>query len=147
MKTTNGWYPWEKMRFRNNKLIFSYDYWYCPPASKTDLEIFDLCLLYLNDSINWNHNDDRVCEDDKNKKFMSLFCALKIASVKIMGEYNHRNTAIQTIRFIIDDLVPNHEYTHTIEDYNNYPSTTHDDILKVIKLAKERIKKELSEDN
>ena len=143
MKTSNGWYPWENMRFEDNKLIFSYDYWYCPPANKTDLEILDLCLLYLNDSTNWNNNDDRVCEDDKNKKIMSLFCALRIASVEIMKEYNHRNTPIQTVRFIIDELVPNHEYAHTIEDYNNSPSTTHKDILKVLTLAKDRIKKEI----
>jgi hypothetical protein len=143
MKTSNGWYPWEEMRFENNKLVFSYDYWYCPPASKSDLEIMNLCLLYLNDSTNWNHNDDRICENDKKEKFMSLFCALKIASIEVMKEYNHRNTAIQTIRFVIDDLIPNHKYAHTLKDYNNSQSTTHKDILKVLMLAKERIKKEM----
>lgn len=147
MKTSNGWYPWDQMRIEKNKLIFSYDYWYCAPASKTDLEILNLCLLYLNDSTSWNHDDDRVCEEDKDEKFMSLFCALRIASVEIMGEYNHRNTAIQTIRFIIDELVPNHEYAHTLEDYNNSSSTTHNDILKVLELAKEKINKELVMDN
>lgn len=147
MKTSNGWYPWEKMRFENNKLIFSYDYWYCPPASKTDIEILDLCLFYLKDSTNWNRNDDRACENDKNEKIMSLFCALQIVSIEIMKEYNHRNTVIQTVRFVIDDLIPNHGYAHTLEDFNNSISTTHNDILKVLKLAKERIQKELLEND
>jgi hypothetical protein len=74
---------------------------------------------------------------------MSLFCALKIASIEIVKEYNHRNTAIQTVRFVIDDLVPNHGYAHTIEDYNNAATTQHKDILNVLKLAKARIRKEL----
>ena len=145
MKTSNGWYPWDKMRIENNRLIFSYDYWYCPPATKTDLEIIDLCFRYLCDSTHWNHNDDRDCEDDKNNSCMSLFCAIKIASIEVLKEYNHRNTVIQTVRFVIDDLVPNREFEHTIMDFNNLPTTTYKDILKVLKLAKERINKELLE--
>ena len=60
-----------------------------------------------------------------------------------MKEYNHHNTAIQKVRFVIDDLIPNHGYEHTLMDFNNSPSTTHDDILKVIDKAKKRIEKEL----
>jgi hypothetical protein len=147
MKTSNGWYPWDKMRIKQNKLIFSYDYWYYPPATKTDLEILDLCLHFLNDSTHWNHNDDRACDDDRNNSCMSLFCALKIASIEIMKEYNHRNTAIQTVRLVIDDLVPNHQFEHTIKDYNNLPTTKYNDVLNVLKLAKERINKELLQQN
>ncbi len=145
MKTSNGWYPWDKMKIENNKLIFSYDYEYSPPATKTDVEILDLCLHYLNDSTHWNHNDDRVCEDDKKDSCMSLFCALKIASTEIMKEYNHRNRAIQTIRSVIDDLAPDNDFEHRIMDYNNLPTTTYRDILKVLEIARERISKELLE--
>jgi hypothetical protein len=60
-----------------------------------------------------------------------------------MGEYNHHNTAMQALRFAIDELVPEHGFEHTLMDYNNSPSTTHTDILKVIDTAKERIKEEL----
>ena len=143
MKTSNGWFPWDKLRIENDRLIFSYDYWYCPPASKTDIEILDLCLVYLEDSKKWHQNDDRVCENDKKDKIWSLFCALKTSSLEIMKEYNHRNTAIQTVRLIIDDLYPNHGYEHTLKDFNNASDTTHDDILNVINLAKNRIEQEL----
>ena len=119
MKTSNGWFPWDKLRIENDRLIFSYDYWYCPPASKTDIEILDLCLVYLEYSKKWHQNDDRVCENDKKDKIWSLFCALKTSSLEIMKEYNHRNTAIQTVRLIIDDLYPNHGYEHTLKDFNN----------------------------
>jgi hypothetical protein len=76
---------------------------------------------------------------------MSLFCVIKIASIEIMKEYNHRNTVIQTVRFVIDDLVPNHKFEHTLKDYNNLQTTTYKDILNVLKLAKEIINKELSQ--
>ena len=51
MKTSNGWYPWDKLRIENNRLIFSYDYWYCPPATRTDLEI--LMMIEIAITINW----------------------------------------------------------------------------------------------
>jgi hypothetical protein len=142
MKTSNGWYPWEKMRIENNKLIFSYNYWYCPPATKMDLDIINLTLKYLENPKNWHQGDDRECDDDKANKQRSLFCALKIASIEIMKEYNHRNKAIQTIRFVIDDLYPDHGFDHTLKEFNNAASTSHADILNVINLAKKRMSEE-----
>ena len=143
MKTSNGWYPWDKLRIENKKLIFSYDYWYCPPAAKTDLEILDLCFDYLKDSTCWNRNDDRKCEADESDKLWSLFCAIKIASIKKHGEYNHRGYVIQTARFVIDELSPNREYAHTLMDFNNDSLTKFEDIIKVLTIVKDRAEKEL----
>jgi hypothetical protein len=58
---------------------------------------------------------------------------------KLLGEYNHHNTAIQTARFVIDELIPNHGFAHTLMDYNNAPSTRHGDILHVLELSNKRI--------
>jgi hypothetical protein len=143
MKTSNGWYPWEKMRVENDRLIFSYDYWYCPPARKMDLDILNLAWEYLKNSENWHQEDDRHCDDARENRRWSLFCALKMASIEIMKEYNHRNAAIQTVRFVIDDLYPDHGFVHTLKDFNNASNTTHDDILNVINLAKKRITEEI----
>ena len=143
MKTSNGWYPWDKFRIENRKLIFSYDYWYCPPITKTDLEILDLSFDYLKDSINWNQADDRKCDNDKSENIWSLFCAIKIASIEKYGEYNHRGAVIQTTRFVIDELYPNHGYAHTIMDFNNDTSTKFEDIINVLTIVRDRIKEEL----
>ena len=143
MKTSNGWYPWNSLRIEDNKLIFSYDYWYCPPATKTDLEILDLCFDYLKDSTYWNQNDDRECDSDETVNVWSLFCAIKIASIKKYGEYNHRGYVIQTTRFVIDELNPNREYAHTLMDFNNDPSTKFIDIIKVLSIVKDKAEKEL----
>jgi hypothetical protein len=63
------------------------------------------------------------------------------------GEYNHHNTVMQTVRFVIDDLIPDHGFEHTLMDFNNAPSTAHKDILNVLHLAEERISKELQNPN
>jgi len=143
MKTSNGWYPWNKLRIENKKLIFSYDYWYCPPATKTDLEILDLCFDYLKDSTNWHKSDDRKCDNDKTENVWSLFCAIRIASIENHGEYNHRGAVIQKTRFVIDELYPNHGYTHTLMDFNNDSSTKFRDIIEVLSIVRDRIKEEL----
>jgi hypothetical protein len=76
---------------------------------------------------------------------MCLFCALKSASLEIAGEYNHHNTAVQTTRFVIDEIIPDHEFAHTLMDYNNASTTSYEDILHVLELSKQRIRQELSE--
>lgn len=143
MKTSTGWFLWEKIKVESKKLTFLFNWWYCPPATKMDLEILNLAESLLADSTCWHKNDDRKCEDDEKNNTWSLFCALKYSSIKAMKEYNHHNTAMQTVRFIIDDLLPDHGFEHTLMNYNNSPSTTYQDIIKVIELAKKRIQQEL----
>ncbi len=143
MKTTLGYFLWEMLDIRDNELSFAINWWYCPPARKVDLEALEMTEQLLADSINWHKMDDRKCEDDIDNNKWSLFCAIKYASIQKMGEYNHHNTAMQALRFAIDELIPNHGFEHTLMDFNNSPSTTHHDILIVIDKAKKSIKEEL----
>ena len=143
MKTTLGYFLWEMLDVKDDNLFIAINWWYCPPATKTDLAILNMTDSLLSSSNKWHQNDDRKCENDIESDSWSLFCALKYSSIEKANEYNHHNTAIQTVRFVIDSLQPNHSYEHTIMDYNNNPTTTYSDIKKVIEQAKKRIKKEL----
>ena len=143
MKTTLGYFLWEMLNIQDDKVIFAIYWWYCPPARKVDLEILEMTEQLFADSANWHQNDDRKCDDDIESNHWSLFCALKHASIEKMGEYNHHNTAMQTVRFVIDDIIPDHGFEHTLMDYNNASSTKHGDILRILEIAKERIKKEI----
>lgn len=143
MKTTLGYFMWEMLDIKRNDLFVAINWWYCPPATETDLDILNMTDSLLSNSSNWHQNDDRQCDNDIKSGSWSLFCALKYSSIIIAKEYNHHNTAIQTVRFIIDELQPKHGYEHTLMDFNNNSSTTHAEILKVIKEAKKRIEKEL----
>ena len=144
MKTSLGYFLWEYVEIRENKIVFAIYWWYCPPAQEVDLKILEQAEQLLSNSANWHQKDDRSCDDDIESNLFSLFCALKHASIELAGEYNHHNTAMQTVRFVIDELVPQHGFEHTLRDYNNAPSTRHGDILHCLRLAKERIKAQLS---
>jgi len=144
MKTTLGYFLWEMLDIGDRGLSFAIYWWYCPPARQVDLEALEMAEQLLADSANWHKMDDRKCEDDIANNRWSLFCAMKYASVQKMGEYNHHNTAMQALRFAIDELMPGHGFEHALMDYNNSPSTTHADILAVIDMAKKRIEGELS---
>ena len=145
MKTSLGYFIWEYISARDDTLNFAIYWWYHPPATGLDLEIIEMAEMLLADSSSWNRNDDRKCTDDGENNTWSLFCALKHSSIVKTGEYNHHNTAMQTARFVIDELVPDHGFSHTLMDFNNAPSTGHRDILHVLELTKKRIKRELSE--
>lgn len=143
MKTTLGYFLWEMLNIKDDNVIFAIYWWYCPPARKVDLETLEMTTQLLADSANWHKNDDRICDDDIENNQWSLFCALKHASIQKMGEYNHHNAVMQTVRFVIDDLIPDHGFAHTLMDHNNASSKKHEDILRILEIAKERIKKEL----
>lgn len=145
MKTAQGYFLWEYLEIDADKISFAIYWWYHPPALKTDLKIIKLTKRLLAHKSNWHQNDDRKCEEDEKESCWSLFCALKYASLKIDSEYNHHNTPIQIARFVIDDIVPDHAYEHTLMDYNNSPKTSYQAILQVLIDTKKRIKKEIIE--
>jgi len=144
MKSSLGYFLWEYMLIHDGKLNLAIYWWYCPPATEKDRDIIEYAEKILSDSSRWHKEDDRECEADIENDRWSLFCALKYASMEITDEYNHHNTAIQSVRFVIDELVPNHGFPHTLMDYNNESSTTHSDILHVLELSRARIEGELN---
>jgi hypothetical protein len=66
----------------------------------------------------------------------------------VSGDFKHRGAAMQEARFVIDDVAANRkEYHHRLMDYNNDPTTTFEDIQKVLELLEERIAKRLEEES
>ena len=145
MKSSLGYFLWEYMTVQDDTLTFAIYWWYCPPATKLDLEILEMAKRLLSNSRSWHQNDDRKCHDDIANSSWSLFCALKHASMEIVGEYNHRNAAVQTTRLVIEELLPNREFEHILEDFNNLPATNHEDVLRVLASAEDRIRQQLRE--
>lgn len=144
MKSSLGYFLWEYLVANDNGLNFAIYWWYCPPATEKDLEIIEMAQKILEIPSNWSSDDDRECESDIETNKWSLFCALKYSTIQILSEYNHHGTAIQSARFVIDELVPNHGFAHTLMDYNNDSSTSHSDIMHVLDLARLRIEGELN---
>ena len=88
----------------------------------------------------WNRHDDRVCDDDEASGKRSLFCALQKAAREILGEYQHRNVALQEVRFVIQDATRDRQtemvirslrrfsVPHRLMDFNNLPETRFEDV-------------------
>ena len=121
------------------------------PATADDLRILRRADALLGDASVWNRQDDRVCDDDEASGKRSLFCALQKADREILGEYQHRNVALQEVRFVIQDATRDRQtemviralrrfgLPHRLMDFNNLPETRFEDVKQVLRVASERI--------
>jgi hypothetical protein len=106
--------------------------------SQLAIKVLQGSKTYLDCNTCWNQQDDRSCTDDNTNKKYSLYCALHESQFAIVGEYKHRGLVMKTIRKVIRSQTTKC-YPHIIRDYNNLPTTTIDDIYKIIDTAIELI--------
>jgi hypothetical protein len=107
------------------------------PVTDEDLKILQRADKILASAKTWNRHDTRVCH--ATDRTWSLFCALDKASLEVLGEYRHREVALQEVRFAVEDATKGLEFEHRLMDYNNLPSTTFEDIKRVLKVATDRV--------
>ncbi|MEO1202385.1 MAG: hypothetical protein AAFX10_06745 [Pseudomonadota bacterium] len=107
------------------------------PVDALDLALLDNALSRLRDVERWDRDDDRSCAEDDET--VSLYCALFFASIDYLGEYQHRRTAMQEVRFAIEDVSGGREFEHRLMDFNNLPETTLGDVRGVLGMARERV--------
>jgi hypothetical protein len=121
------------------------------PVTEDDLRILQRADSLLKDVSVWNRDDDRECADDEAAGKWSLFCALQKADREILGTYEHRNVALQEVRFAIQDATRDRQtemvtralrqfsLPHRLMDFNNLPETRFADIKQVLRFATERV--------
>ncbi|MFZ2031701.1 MAG: hypothetical protein WAU68_15420, partial [Vitreimonas sp.] len=66
-------------------------------------------------------------------------CALQRASMNVLGTYEHRRTALQEVRFAVEEASVGRRYDHRLRDYNNDPVTTLSDVRHVLEIARSRV--------
>jgi hypothetical protein len=106
------------------------------PVTEADLLILKRADEILSSPPVWNRHDTRVCKPED--KTWSLFCAIEKAPLDVLGEYHHREVALQEVRFAVEDVTKGIEFEHRM-DYNNLPSTQFSDIKHIIKTATDRV--------
>jgi hypothetical protein len=111
------------------------------PVTEADLKIIQRADTILSSPAVWNRHDTRECRRDD--KTWSLFCAMEQASLDILGEYRHRDVALQEVRFAVEDATKGIEFEHRMMDYNNLANTTFDDIKNILSLATRRVSNRL----
>ena len=111
------------------------------PVDRQDLAILDSADVRLSDRLVWDRADDRKC--GPQDETLSLYCALYFGSIDTIGEYQHRRTAMQEVRFAIENATGGRDFEHRLMDFNNLPTTSFDDIKGVIKTAREKVQERL----
>lgn len=106
-------------------------------ADREDLAIIDRARALLSSTAAWDRHDDRTCPT--GKKQLSLFCALKRASLDTLGVYEHRRTALQEVRFALEDATRGRQYEHRLQDFNNDPATHLNDVWAVLDTARKSV--------
>jgi len=132
IKTKVGSFVMDELVINDNSISFSINLQPTPPVTITDLQIIEKVRELLKNKDCWNQEDDRDCRDDIEKKRYSLFCALKVASTEVEGEYNHRNAIMQKVRIHINNRYPDKLFAHRLRDYNNMPETTFSDLMNLL---------------
>jgi hypothetical protein len=108
-----------------------------------DLKIIQRADSILSSPLKWNKQDDRECADDIANGKYSLYCSLYKASIDITGEYIHRRSGMQIVRFIIEKYEKGRVKEHRLMDWNNHPDTTFEEVKKVLKESIETVKQQL----
>lgn len=142
IKVSFGWFPLTNITSKNDSLEFSWDWDYRPTPNKLDVAILKRANELLKDESSWNKTDDRACDDDNQNKKWSLYCALYKASLEVMGDFNHRNSAMETVRTTIEKITPDKEYRHRLMDFNNQNSFR--EIKQLLNKAIEKLEKILA---
>src|ERR1044071_9092195 len=108
-----------------------------PAVTKTDLQIVKRAREILNSPAKWNRADNRICP--AGAKTVSLYCALQMATVEVLGKAEHRGAVLQEARFVIDEIAIDRNYEHRLMNYNNDPTTTFADIQEVLRITESLI--------
>ncbi len=143
-KVIFGWFPITDISFTDDSLSFSWDWDFRPTPNAGDLKILKRANEILSTEASWNNADDRKCEDDNKNKKWSLYCALYKASFDMIGDFNHRNSALGMVRTTIEELTPGKVYAHRLMDFNN--QNTFKDIQQVLKRSIEKFENMPSKD-
>jgi hypothetical protein len=109
------------------------------PVTVEDLRILEKADAFLKDESAWNHNDDRQCDEDKSSGKWSLSCALDVACIEVLGQYDHTRAALQEVRFVVEEVTAGRQFEGRLMGFNNLPETRFEDIKRVLRVAKERV--------
>lgn len=123
--------------------------WYTLPgeediytASQADIDILLAARELLSDESKWTQNEEQQC--DLNATQWTLFCALQKASFDVTGDFKLRRAALEETRLAAEEI-GGQPFERRLLDFNNMPTTTFEDIQKVLDIALQRIRVRVAE--
>ncbi|MHC3994031.1 DUF6197 family protein [Thiomicrolovo sp. ZZH C-3] len=110
-------------------------------VTRTDLEILTRADALLADENVWRKTHVSDCSQSEK---LDLYCALEKASVEVLGQYVHRQPALQEVRFAIDDRYRTRWTKHRLTDFNADQATDFADIKFVLAQASASVRTKLA---
>lgn len=110
-------------------------------VSQVDLDILIKASELLPNESAWRRGHASDCSKSKS---LDLYCALEKASVDVMGEYVHRQPALQEVRFAIDDNYKDRWQEHRLIDFNSHSDTSFADIKYVLNFAISTVRRKIA---
>ncbi|MBT8269864.1 MAG: hypothetical protein KJN59_11640 [Bacteroidia bacterium] len=110
-----------------------------------DLEILQRADALLSDPSKWNKNDDQECDDDTANKTYSLYCALVKASEEVIGSWEDEplRPASRIVLFTLGKYENRRVVRDLVEDWNNHPDTTFEELKQVLKESIDAVKNQI----
>lgn len=125
-----AWLKVTVVRAEANALTFSFSFDQPAPPTYADIDILHRARTYLSDSSRWFKADSTDMEAAPVKGFscfaavrQSMFCAVYLASLDVVGVYAHFRPAINAVRSAVS-AQSNRGYRHPLVDFNNDPATS-----------------------
>ena len=115
-----------------------------PTVAKTDIEILKRARQILDSPSKWSRSRNQECPTEA--KTFNLYCTLVKAATEVKGEFDDTSASIREVRHVIDEIAPNRkDYRARLIDYNEDPTTTFEDIRKLLQFVEERLIKRFTE--
>ena len=114
------------------------------PVTAADLQILERADALLANESSWNRRDDKHCDDDDRSRKWSLYCVLEAACRDAAVSCEHTQVASQEVRFAIEEVTGGRDFDEgRLTGFNNLPETRFEDVKRVLRLARERVRARL----
>jgi hypothetical protein len=116
-----------------------------PPAenvTQTDIAIIKKVQAILDSPSKWDKSSSQDCAADA--KTFGLYCAFKVASIAVTGKPNYDGPAIREARQMISRAPHAARYSARLVDYNNDPTTTFEDLQKLLKTVETNLERRMA---
>jgi hypothetical protein len=115
-----------------------------PVVTKADVEVLRRTRAILDSPEKWNRDRTQNCPADATT--FNLYCALAKADREVNGEFHASCPAINEVKRLIDETVPQAKTYHArLVEYNAEPATTLAGVQKLLLSAEQRLSAQLAD--
>ncbi len=137
VRTPFGWFLLTTLDLTADPARLAWNFDREAPPSAIDLEIIAHARALLANEGTWDRADDRICAP--SDETYSVYCALAEGTRAVVGEYQHRQPALQFVRRVVAEKWGERIKDHRLMDFNNDPNTTYHDVIRLFDLVQGRI--------